>query len=234
MRPELETLLVIQDRDRKILALRKDLANVPSQIQHAESRLTHDREAVQRHRGELQQLEVKMKKLELDIQTRENTIGKLKNQQYETRKNEEYRALGHEVERYQGEVTRLEDEELELMEEAEGVKSRLAEAEASLAKTRQRVDEELAGLEERRRNAEEEIRSLEESKAPFIARVEPTLYTMYERLLKSKGGSAVVPLAGGQCKGCHMKVTTATVVKAKAEQEVTHCEQCGRIVYFEE
>jgi len=233
MLPELETLLVIQDRDRKILALKKDLENLPRQIEHAKARLQGDEAAVQRCREELQHLEVETKKLELDIQTREDTIRKLKQQQFETRKNEEYRALGHEVERYQEEVTRLEDAELELMEKAETVQTKLAEARASLSRTQEVVKEELSGLEERRRRAEEEIESLEASKSEYTGSVEDSLYSIYQRLLKSKGGTAIVPLSGGQCKGCHMKVTSATVVRAKAEKEVTHCEHCGRMVYYE-
>lgn len=234
MRPELETLLIIQDRDQKILALKKDLANVPGMMEHARSRLRGDQAAVQKNKDELLGVEVEMKKLELDIGTRETTIARLKRQQFETRKNEEYQALGHEVIRYQGEVNKLEDEELLLMERAEGVRKALRRAEESLAKTQAVVESELQQLQVRQQRAEEEIQELENAKRPFIAQVDPSLYNTYVRILKSKGGSAVVALIGGQCKGCHMKVTSATVVKAKTDKELTHCDHCGRMVYFDE
>lgn len=234
MLPEVETLLVIQDRDQRILSLRKDLANLPGMIEHARTRLRGDQARVQKQKENLMHLEVEMKKLELDIGTRENTIARLKQQQYETRKNEEFQALGHEVVRYQGEVGKLEEAELELMEKADLVRKELKAAEGALAKTQGIVDADLQELETRRQRAEEEIRSLEAAKAPFVAKVDASLYTTYTRILKSKGGSAVVGLVGGQCKGCHMKVTSATIVKAKTDKELTHCDHCGRMVYFDE
>lgn len=234
MLPELETLLVIQDRDQKILELKKDLINLPKMEDHARSRLRGDEAAAQKVKEQLLQVEVDMKKLELDIGIRESTIARLKRQQYETRKNEEFQALGHEVVRYQEEVTKLEDAELILMERAEVLRKSLRNAEAALAKTQGLVDEELRQLALRSERANEEIRELEAAREPFIGRVDASLYNIYERLMRSKGGNALVALIGGQCKGCHMKVTTATVVKAKAEKELTHCDHCGRMIYYDE
>lgn len=234
MRPELETLLVIQDRDQKILALKKDLVRLPELAEHARSRLRGDQAAVQKAKEQLQHLELEIKKLELDIGTRQNTIARLKQQQYETRKNEEFQALGHEVVRYQGEVNQLEESELALMENAESVRKTLKQAELSLGKTQAVVDADLRDLEERRKNAETQIRALEAERAPFIGQVDASLYATYQRILKSKGGSAVVAVMGGQCAGCHMKVTSATIVKAKAEKELAHCDHCGRMIYYDE
>ena len=56
----------------------------------------------------------------------------------------------------------------------------------------------------------------------------------YERLFASKGDAAVVAVEHGVCTGCHMKVTTATVVRARSGSEIVSCEQCGRILYIAE
>jgi predicted nucleic acid-binding Zn-ribbon protein len=50
--------------------------------------------------------------------------------------------------------------------------------------------------------------------------------------MKSKGNSAIVPVDAGICGGCHMKLVTATLNGIKAEDNMVHCEQCGRILYF--
>ena len=46
---------------------------------------------------------------------------RLKTQQYQTRKNDEFQAIGHEIERYENEIRKIEDEELELMVAADKV-----------------------------------------------------------------------------------------------------------------
>src|ERR1051326_5586893 len=69
------------------------------------------------------QVEVDRKNLELDVGTRAESIARLKTQQYQTRKNDEFRAIGHEIERYENEIRKLEDQELELMIEADKLKA---------------------------------------------------------------------------------------------------------------
>ncbi|RFC49021.1 MAG: hypothetical protein DVB23_000303 [Verrucomicrobia bacterium] len=234
MLPDLETLLIVQDRDLRILALRKDIANMPRMIDLAKTRLHGDQTAVAKAKEALQANEVLVKRLELDIQTRRNTLQRLRTQQFETKKNEEYQALGNEVERYLGDIGRLEDEELGLMEKSEQLRAALTAAESALRRTQELVDAELRQLEERRRNDEGQITELIGERNAFTAKVEAQLLAIYDRLFKAKQGAALVALLAGQCKGCHMKVTTSTVLKAKAEQEVTHCENCGRILYFDE
>lgn len=232
MLPDVETLLVVQDRDQKIAALRKDIANIPKLVEHAKTRLKGDLEAAAKLKEEIRANEIVMKGLDLDIQTRQNTIDRLKTQQFETRKNEEFRALGAEVERYQREVNTLEDKQLGFMEIGENQRKRLKELEAALAKTQEVVDKELGLLEERKKVEERQIAELEKEKATFVQRVPEDVLSIYTRLLKNKGDAALAALENGQCKGCHMKVTSANILKVKAEQEITHCTNCGRILYL--
>ncbi len=128
MLPEIERLLVLQLRDKTIADLEADLKRIPSERDQARQRLNSSEAAVSSAKTALQEGEVAIKAVELDIETRKTTIGRLKQQQFETRKNEEYRALGTEVERYQQEIDDLETKELELMEESDILKSRLSAA----------------------------------------------------------------------------------------------------------
>ncbi len=73
-----------------------------------------------------QHLEMDRKTLELDAGTRRESINRLKTQQYETRKNDEFRAMANEIERYEKEIQAIEDQELELMDQAEKVKVEVA------------------------------------------------------------------------------------------------------------
>jgi len=52
-------------------------------------------------------VEVEKKKLELDVGTRNESIARLRTQQYETRKNDEFSAMGREIERFQQEISKL-------------------------------------------------------------------------------------------------------------------------------
>jgi predicted nucleic acid-binding Zn-ribbon protein len=101
---ELEQLLVLQDRDQKIKQVEAELKTIPQQRRTLEAQLASSAAGLEALKQKARQVEVERKKLELDVGTRTDTISRLKTQQYETRKNDEFQAMGHEIERYAKEI----------------------------------------------------------------------------------------------------------------------------------
>ena len=128
MLPEIEQLLILQDKDQVLRRLRNDVKKMPADAEAAKARLAGAAAAVAAAKEEANRNEVAIKSLELQIQTRRDTIVKLKTQQFETRKNEEFTALAHETARSEGDVAKLEDEEMALMEKGEVLKAKLQES----------------------------------------------------------------------------------------------------------
>ncbi len=234
MLPELKTLLKLQDRDQAIRRITQLLKRIPEDEAGARCRLENDQTAVARAKEALRENEIAMKNLELDIQTRRNSITRLKVQQYETKKNEEFRAMGNEIERYEKEISNLETSEIELMEKADEFKAVRKAAEEALAATQALVDEELAKLAERRNISKGQLDALEVERREIVVGIDEDLLSIYDRLFKKKGDVAIAPIIDEKCQGCHMQLTPATRHKAHAAQEITHCEQCSRILYLPE
>lgn len=231
MQPLLKDLLILQECDQKLLNINRDLEKIPRDEAHAKGLLSGDQALLAKAMDALKQCEVATKKIELDIGTRRNTITRLKQQQFETRKNEEFTALGNEVIRYEKEIDLLETKELEFMEQADGLRNKVKEAEAQLARSQALVNEDLAALKAKgaqllARRGE----GLDKRKA-LASSIDPDVLPLYERLMKTKNGSAVVQVVNGLCSGCHMKLVPTTVVKVLAAVELTQCENCGRILY---
>ena len=232
MQPELEQLLILQDREQKMKQVQSELRTVPQQRAQLESQLKASTAALEAVKLKAQQIEVEKKRLELDVGTRETSIARLRTQQYETRKNEEFRAIGNEIERYEKEIRTIEDAELELMEQADKVKLEVAEAEKSSAGARDSVARQMADLEAKTKALETRLQELTAERAEIASRVDEDLLDRFTRLFKSKGDAAVVGLMHEVCTGCHMKLTTQTVHKVKNAREIVSCEQCGRILYW--
>ena len=232
MLAEIESLLVLQDRDQRILSLEEDIKGIPTSKEQAKQRLANDNELVANAKKTVQENEVAIKNLELDIGTRKNTLDRLKVQQYETKKNDEFTALENEIARYNQEVDELETQELELMEKADQLRVDLQKADAALALTQGMVDEEIAQLDQRATEVNAQHEEVTSERAKLAAEVDADLLSLYQRLMTSKGGDAIVSAEKGQCHGCHMKVVPATMIKVQAEKEVTQCENCGRILHL--
>lgn len=229
----IRALLILQDRDRRLLAIAKDLEKIPQEEARAKSKLAGDEAAVKKAHDELMEAGLKVKKAELDAQTRRTTITRLKMQQFETRKNDEFQAIKHEITRYEAELDAFETKELEAMEEVDQFRIKFNQAEAALAITKGLVNEDLARISERKARDEAERKELVEERTKLAAGISDEILPLYERLMRSKDGLALAPLNEGKCGGCHMKLIASTVINVQSEQQITRCEDCGRILYVE-
>lgn len=231
MLPEVQSLLIVQDRDQKIHAIKQDLAKIPRDKARIEAQFDADKKAVSAAKAAAQENEIEMKKIELDIATRRNSIEKLQVQQFETKKNEEFVSIGNDITRYTESVDELETSELELMEKHDDLTDTHAKAVTKLTATQAEVADTLADLEKRTAAGNERLAELQPDRDALAQKVDGSLLALYERLLKSKGIDPVVPLKGSQCGGCHMKVTQTTVVSTQAEAHPAQCDNCGRFLY---
>jgi predicted nucleic acid-binding Zn-ribbon protein len=229
---ELEQLLILQDRQQKIRQIQTEIKTLPLERAHLESQLAATAAGVESLKQKARQVEVDRKKLELDVGTRTESIARLKTQQYQTRKNDEFQAIGHEIQRYETEIHKLEDEELELMIEADKLKGEIEAADKSARATKESISRQLTDLETKLRALGSQQQELETEREALAAQIDADLLDQFERLFNSKGDAAVVAVEHGVCTGCHMKVTTATASQVKAGKEIVSCENCGRILYL--
>jgi predicted nucleic acid-binding Zn-ribbon protein len=232
--PELEQLLVLQDRQQKIRQIENEIKTVPLQRQHLDGQLAATTAAVEALRQRSREVEVDRKKLELDVNTRKDSISRLKTQQYQTRKNDEFQAMGHEIERYENEITKIEDSELELMDQGDKLKAELAGEDKKASATKDSISRQVRDLDEKSAALEKRLGELTKEREQLAATIDEDLFNRFDRLFKSKGDAAVVALEHEVCTGCHMKVTTATAMQVRAGKEIVSCEQCGRILYSAE
>jgi len=230
---EIRALLVLQDKDRRLMLLEKDLEKLPHDEERARGKLAGDEAAVKRAHEALMAAELVVKKHEMDAQTRRTTIARLKQQQFETRKNEEFQALAHEITRYEKDLDSFETAELTAMEEVDHLRNEQKSAEDALARTRKLVEEDLAQIAERGTRIRAQHAEVAAARALAAADAPEELMPLYERLMKTKNGMALAPLEDGKCQGCHMKLIPSTVVAVQAGKEITRCEDCGRILYSE-
>jgi uncharacterized protein len=229
--PELEQLLVLQDRQQKIRQIDNEIKTVPLQRKNLEAHLAATVGALESAKNRARQVEIDRKNLELDVGTRQQSIARLRTQQYETRKNDEFQAIGHEIQRYEKEIAAIEDQELELMDQADKLKSEVSAEEKKSAAAKESIARQLKDLDAKSQALTARLEELKKERGEIAAKIDEDLLDRFDRLFASKGDAAVVALEHDVCTGCHMKVTTATSNFVRAGKEIVSCEQCGRILY---
>ena len=231
MNPTVEALLVLQERDTRVAALQADLAQLPRQIDAVEAELETRRERFEALRTKTRLTEAERKKIDLDVQSKQAAIARYRTQQNLTRKNEEFAALNHEIAHAEKEISALEDAELELMEAYDAGLKEVSAGQGDLAAAEAKAKLKRAELEKRHANVEAQLGGAKEKQAEAEATLDESTLERYRRILRSKRDVAVVPIQHGACGGCHMKLTTQTVISARSAEALVSCENCGRIVY---
>lgn len=225
-------LLALQDKDQRLRTLRTELEALPAEKAAKERLIAEAAARLEAARTRSREIEVQKKSLEVEAAAKREQIARYRTQQMQTRKNEEFTALAHEIAGAEKVVTEIEDRELVLMEEAEALRPQIAAAEQTYQSEKLKYDGQIAVLGDKAENLKSRIAELEAARVTAAASVEEDLLDRYDRLFRTKGGTAVVALEHDVCTGCHMKVMTQTTVELRGEKSIVSCPQCGRILYL--
>jgi uncharacterized protein len=228
----IEKLLVLQDRDRKIHRVQAELTHISPERDGLRAKAATTQAQLDAAKNRVKQIESERKRLEIDVESKKEQIAKYANQQLQTRKNEEYRALAQEIEHCKAEITKIEDHEIELMEQAEAAQKEVLRAMADASSAKKLLDSEVTQLDQREENLKKELADFQTGRTELAAAVEEVARGRYERLMKSKGDNVVVGINHGVCGGCHMKLPAQILIDCKSQRDIVPCGNCGRILYY--
>jgi predicted nucleic acid-binding Zn-ribbon protein len=233
--PVLEALLILQDRDTKRLGLEAQQRNLPAEVQAVERTIAEEQAAIETARAEQRDLETRKKDLETEIGVAAERMGKYRTQQLSVRKNDEYQALGHEIETMQKQIGELEGRELEIMYAIDEAKNKFAAAESLSKRNVAGHEARIRALHEREANLTAELKVLQVELAAARAPVSPAALRAYDRMA-TRGMPVIVPIRAGKCGGCHLKISSEADSASRGkgpDGDLATCDQCGRIIYFE-
>ena len=233
--PAIETLLILQERDLKRASLEAQLKAIPGEVALVEREIASKKADIEKARTEIKELETKKKGIETEIGSAEAQVGKYKTQQLGVKKNDEYQALGHEIETTQARIGELEGQELEVMYATDEARKRFAAAEKVLKESISEHEGRIKMLKGREAEVAEQLKAAKVAVEEARKGVALPAIRVYDRVAP-RGLPAVVPIRDGKCGGCHLKVSSEVDSAARGKSEnpgLPCCEQCGRVVYLE-
>lgn len=228
----IEKLLVLQESDLRIERLEEELEQIPLKRAALQGKTSSSQAALDAAKKGVMEIEARRKELELEVKGIKERIDKYSNQQLQTKKNDEYKALANEIENCKKQITAIEDREIECMEQTEAAQKKVKAAQAVADEARKEMEALVGELASREARLQEDLRVLEAARAEQAALVDATVRNRYQRLLDNKGGQVLVGIQHGVCGGCHMRLPVQIVVQVRGGQEVVTCPNCARILYY--
>jgi predicted nucleic acid-binding Zn-ribbon protein len=199
-----------------------------------ESKIKLEKDTIAAAELELKSLESKNNAIENEINSITDHISRQKNKQLQVKKNEEYQALENEIVNLVQQLSQKEDHQIETLLKIDGAKETTEIAQNKISARVEDLEVEKEELFKRIELLKSDIQKLESEIVESRLEVEDILLEGYERTKKVVARPPfIAPLEDQKCSGCNLRVSNDISSSVLVEQKLTHCDQCGRIVYFE-
>jgi uncharacterized protein len=230
----IQALLDLQNVDHNLLDLRARIAAVPHTIADVEATVAAARAELAASKAAQLESFKQRKKYELDVESWKEKAKKYKDQSYQVKTNEAFKALQHEVQNAEDEVASAEDRLLEQMVASEEYDRRIKASEKFVKEAEEAARGKRAVIEADQAVRLKALAVQEAERARVITVIPEDLLDHYERIAKKHGGIAVAEVRGEICGACGVRIRPHVFqeLSRPGTEELIHCETCTRILYY--
>jgi hypothetical protein len=231
---EFENLIRLQQIDDELRELSSFLENLPAQEKDIDKKIKTATRQVDKAREKLSLNQKRRRELEGETQDLREKIKKYKHQLNEVKTNLEYRSLLKEIEETQQRIDRLEEDIIAKLLEADEIEEEIKQVSAEVNQVKEKAEKEKQELRQQKQIAEEKRNQLLEEKNQLTPQIPPEQLALYHKIAAKRQGIALSPVHDEFCSLCHMRIRPQVINELKAGQTIILCENCGRILYWEE
>ena len=231
---QLKTLIALQALDTRIAGLETEAARIPREVETLRSRTAEAKKIVDAARTTLDAARKETRAKEKDLEDNQVRRQKFEGQLYQVKTNKEYSAVLAEIEEVKQQKSKIEEEILTLMERGERVAGEIKDAETHYKSAETAGATEEKALREKLAAVETELGGVRGERGSLAREVPANVLTDYDRLLRARGGVALVQVTKPNlCGACRMTVTPQRLQELRAQNALLHCESCGRYIYWQ-
>jgi len=233
MHPNIKHLIELQVIDLRLNELRALLAGLPRRLAEVEARVAAARQQLTAAKESLITSLKDRKRYEMDVEQWKEKARKYKDQIYEVKTNEAYKALQHEIEGAEAEMAKAEDRLLERMVSGEEYERQVKVAERTLKEIEASAQAERQTIAAEQTAAQKEVAQDTALREQAVAAIPDDLLDHYERIARRHVGVALAEVRDETCTLCRVRVRPHVYQELRREtsEEIFHCESCTRILY---
>jgi predicted nucleic acid-binding Zn-ribbon protein len=230
--PDLKAVVEVQQLDLEVAELTKLTDSLPKEIQTLQAQLDNFINSHEERKKRVAANLKERKDLEGDIKATQDKISRHRDQLYQVKTNDQYKALLKEIEGEEASIRKVEDKILEKMIESEEIQKLVEEAAAKLEGEKARVAEEIKKLENERQKDIGECERLKARRKEVAATLSEEVLELYERIRTYRKPPAVAEVRNGLCTACNIQLRPQVYNEIRTSETVMVCENCSRIQYY--
>jgi hypothetical protein len=235
MHPDLEKLIVLQGLDVEAKRLRDEMTALPKRVAELETKS----KAVAGQRAVVLDLiakeEVLRRRQELDVKDHQAKITRVRKQMDMATTTAQVTAFEHEIGFAEGEVSRLEDAELESMERSEALEAQKTVADEAVENAAKTLERERLRATETIAKDKTVLAEVDQQRTALRPQIGESALSNYDRIAKGKG-TGLAEALNQKCSACQMMLRPQRwndLRDRNNEDEMMSCESCGRMLYYD-
>ena len=231
MLPEIENLLKLQDTDKEIRRLQDEVAELPKRVAVIEQKLAGTKAQLEKAQAAVKTDEASRRKYDANITELRGKISKYRDQSLDVKTNDQYKALLHEIQFAEKEISANEDKILELMVNADARDKEVKAAQADLKSETAEIEKEKEAARQRTAEDEKLLTEWRAKRDQLRTGINEDLLRHYERVSKFRG-SGISEVRDQQCMACRVMLRPQIYNDVRSGMQTVVCDSCQRILYF--
>jgi predicted nucleic acid-binding Zn-ribbon protein len=233
-RDALLTLLQLQRVDSTIDRLQGRLAHLPEQsaLDALEARAEELDSQVAERQAVFDDVSTRQRRLDFEVDTLVQKIRAESGRLYSgvVSNAKELQDISREVEALKRRKSVLEDNDLEVMEERDGVEKQLEALTTDRSSLAAEIERARVARDQAAGETGLQLDAAEAERQRWVPRVDPQLLKVYDTIRASKGGVGAAAMIDGTCQGCHMRLPAQEAERVRTAGGLVRCDECQRIL----
>ena len=233
-RDALLTLLQLQRVDSTIDRLQARLAHLPEQaaLDTLEAKAQDLDAQIAERQAVFDDVSTRQRRLDFEVDTLVQKIRAESGRLYSgvVSNAKELQDISREVEALKRRKSVLEDNDLEVMEERDGVEKELEALTSERSSLAAEIERGRLSRDEAAGETGRQLTAAETERQRWVPRVDPQLLQVYDTIRASKGGVGAAAMVDGTCQGCHMRLPAQEAERVRTAGGLVRCDECQRIL----
>ena len=232
MDPILQNLIRYQELSLELSRIKGRLDEFPRQIAAIDAELEAATGSLSAAKAAVSDRAKEKRRLESEVQDHETKLKKYNDQLMQVKKNEEYKAMQHEIAGVKEKIGAIEEKILQIMVAADEDDHRVKDEEKFLLVRRREADERKGVVTREQEVIEAERARIDALRNEARSALSNDVLEMFDRLAGGRGGMALARARDERCQGCNVRIIPQVYQQIRRNDQIIQCDSCKRILYY--